>query len=425
MSLAPNKKEFPFKETFAAAADVFTPGSPIRESDLFQGRREQIRLLLSAAAQKGFHAILYGERGVGKTSLSYVLSDYVAQSTTLVLFPRANCVAGDNFSSLWRKIFKEIRVSERHLPPGFSSDEVEVVRSAIDGLPKKITPDLVMEQLRELSSGVIIAPIFDEFDRITDIETKTLFADTIKMLSDFGTSSTLILIGVAESVDELISEHASIERALIQIPMPRMSKEEIGQIISTGLKRLKMSIDRNTFDDIVNFSQGLPHIAHALALHSVRAALGRKSTKVKSEHMSQGIVASLAQWQQSIKSSYIAATRSNQPGHIFKEVLLACALCKTDEFGYFAAADLRGPLSHITGKDYEIASYSKHLKELSDGSRGDLLTRTGEQRRYRYRFKGPLARPYIFLRASADELVERELVSALMKSFSTPKLDRV
>ena len=67
-------------------------------------------------------------------------------------------------------------------------------------------------------------------------------ADTIKTLSDFSIPATVVLIGVADSVDELIGQHQSIERAIIQIPMPRMSKEEIEQIAINGLERLKLKI---------------------------------------------------------------------------------------------------------------------------------------------------------------------------------------
>ena len=35
--------------------------------------------------------------------------------------------------------------------------------------------------------------------------------------------ATVVLIGVADSVGELIREHGSVERALVQIQMPRMS----------------------------------------------------------------------------------------------------------------------------------------------------------------------------------------------------------
>jgi hypothetical protein len=44
------------------AGSVFTPGAPINEKDLFAGRREQVENIIDAVSQRGYHAILYGER---------------------------------------------------------------------------------------------------------------------------------------------------------------------------------------------------------------------------------------------------------------------------------------------------------------------------------------------------------------------------
>ena len=45
--------------------DAFSPGAPIDELDLLAGRTAQIDRMLDTVAQRGQHAILYGERGVG------------------------------------------------------------------------------------------------------------------------------------------------------------------------------------------------------------------------------------------------------------------------------------------------------------------------------------------------------------------------
>jgi hypothetical protein len=42
------------------------------------------------------------------------------------------------------------------------------------------------------------------------------FRSLIKVLSDNSVPATLVLVGVADSVDALIVEHQSIERALVQ-----------------------------------------------------------------------------------------------------------------------------------------------------------------------------------------------------------------
>ena len=52
-----------------------------------------------------------------------------------------------------------------------------------------------------------------------------------------------MLVGVADSVDQLIEEHQSIERAAVQIHMPRMSVSELSEIIDKGLSQAGMTIE--------------------------------------------------------------------------------------------------------------------------------------------------------------------------------------
>ncbi len=70
---------------------VFSPAAPIDERALFAGRRRQLRAVIDAISQRGQHAIIYGERGVGKTSLGNVLSEFLTGAQRLVLAPRINC----------------------------------------------------------------------------------------------------------------------------------------------------------------------------------------------------------------------------------------------------------------------------------------------------------------------------------------------
>lgn len=390
------------------AGTIFTPGAPINERQLFSGRLNQVQTIIDAISQRGYHVILYGERGVGKTSLSNVLADFLsdAGTTKKFLLPRVNCDASDTYSSLWKKQLQDIITTELRPGLGFKPDDIELNRSVLEGMPDKMAPDDVRRALEQLSKGVFLVPIFDEFDRLRDSYVATLMADTIKMLSDYSVDATILLIGVANSVDELINEHQSVERALVQIPMPRMSHAETGNIVQSGLRRLGLTIEQDALDEISRLSQGLPYITHLLALHSARQTLESGRTAVTSSDIEYGIQKSLEQWQQSIRSAYEMATRSHQPGHIYKEVLLACALARTDDLGYFSAADVREPLRVFTGRGYDIPNFARHLKELSETGRGDMLKRVGEKRRLRYRFNSPLIRPFIIMKGLSTGLID-------------------
>ncbi len=57
----------------AEIAKVFTPSAPVDDAALFAGRTTQLLKVVNAISQRGQHVVIFGERGVGKTSLSNIL----------------------------------------------------------------------------------------------------------------------------------------------------------------------------------------------------------------------------------------------------------------------------------------------------------------------------------------------------------------
>jgi Cdc6-like AAA superfamily ATPase len=382
------------------AGRVFTPTSPIDEPSLFAGRLEQLRLIIDVVNQKGQHAILYGERGVGKTSLANVLESFLrGPHVARVLAPRVNCDSQDSFESVWRKVFARIAddvvLTESVRSMGFGAETTDKPVSPAT-LLNGVTPDSVRRALNALAEDALPVLIIDEFDRLPQ-RPRRAFADTIKMLSDHAVPATVVLVGVADSVDQLIEEHQSIERALVQIRMPRMSAEEIAKIIYTALGELHMTIDDGAAHRIAKLSQGLPHYAHLLGLHASRAALDSQSMHVTNESVATAIDNSIRGSQQSIRRDYEYAVRSPKRDNLFSDVLLACALAETTELGHFAAQDVRESLRKITDKPYEIPSFAQHLNEFCESKRGGILEKSGIKRLFRYRFQNPLMQPFVIM----------------------------
>src|SRR5262245_65690918 len=99
-------------------------------------------------------------------------------------------------------------------------------------------------------------------DQITYHDTQTALADTIKTLSDNNVQTTLILVGVADSIDQLIAEHRSIDRALVQVLMQRMSKAELLEIVDRGFKRCELTVDQGVRSRLAEYAQGLQYLTH-------------------------------------------------------------------------------------------------------------------------------------------------------------------
>jgi Cdc6-like AAA superfamily ATPase len=360
--------------------------------------------VLDAVNLKGHHAVLYGERGVGKTSLANVIAETLT-SEKRVIVSKVNCDTSDDFDSVWKKAFSKIEFYATKPAVGFSKPPRREQSNLADQFPQKLVPNEVIRQLESLSREAVLIIVLDEFDRLPR-STTTLLSDCIKTLSDQAVNVTLMLVGVADSVGELIEEHQSIERALIQIPVPRMPRQELSQIVENGTARLGLSIDRAALDHITALSQGLPYYTHLLSLYASRQALDRHSMTITPIDVKAAIRDALDKSQQSIKSAYYEATRSQHTGNIYRQVLLACALAVTDEFGFFTAAAVREPLSRIMKKSYDIPSFARHLKVFSEPRSGRVLQKVGQERRFRFRFSSPLMQPFVIMTGLNDGLID-------------------
>jgi hypothetical protein len=229
-----------------------------------------------------------------------------------------------------------------------------------------------------------------------------LLADTIKALSDQGVRATLLLVGVADSVDQLIEEHPSVERSLAQIHMPTMSQVELGEIIDRGMHIAGLIAEPEFRDDAVRLAHGLPNYVHLLGQNAAKRAVEQRRDRIVRADLDPAIERSLEMVDESVLSAYHRATTSNRET-LYRDVLLACALAHRDDLDTFSAADVRDQLVAITGVDRDIPAFAQHLKDFSGaGERGKILDRLGTQRRYRYRFKNPLLPPFVLMKGRLD-----------------------
>jgi Cdc6-like AAA superfamily ATPase len=395
-------------EILARVSDVsraFSPGAPITTRDLFSGRVTQMSTLMEVVGRRGGHAVLYGERGVGKTSLAAVVSQVLASQNRITA--RVNCGAGDTFSTVWGRVFAEISLTIENPPLGFeSSPRIESFDAAGLLSEDPVTPDRVRSALGVISGQVPVVVFVDEFDRLHGGESRAPFADLIKSLSDYVVDATVVLVGVADDVDDLVAEHRSIERALEEILMPRMSVQESLQIVQKGLAGIGMLIEQNPLDRIVDLSKGLPHYTHLLAQEAALFALWDRREIVGDMDVTAATESALDKAQQTVKSDYSRATYSPRPHTLHPDVLRACALAPKDDLGFFAPVDVRDPLSRLLGRQVDIPIYQQHLNAFTTESRGEVLQRRGEARRFRYRFRNPLLEPYVILRGLRDDAVK-------------------
>lgn len=177
--------------------ETFTPGPAINEVAQFSGRRATIQRLQDIAIEKARHAIIFGERGVGKTSLANIFHKELNSQTKIVREIAIDADTGDSFDGIWRKVFRRIK---------WPGEDVTLDLQ----FPQEIEPDHVFLQLSRFGHNEIPIIIIDEYDRVQDDMCRVLMTDCIKSLARAPNNPTIILVGVAENILQLVSDHASI-----------------------------------------------------------------------------------------------------------------------------------------------------------------------------------------------------------------------
>ncbi|MGH9932573.1 MAG: AAA family ATPase [Pyrinomonadaceae bacterium] len=386
---------------------VFLPGTAISSYDWFVGRQEQMTRAMSGVLQPGRHVILFGERGVGKTSLAKVLVESLHNDGCRTLETMTiNCDESDDFTTLWRKIF-------RVLPSGKENGKTVYMDRQLPVEDVDISPDDVRHCLSGYREPFLI--VIDEVDQLTDHTARKFLAATIKNLSDHSANTTLMLVGVADTVDELIQEHQSIVRSLIQVQMPRMSREEIIEIVKKRFQyQLDMSIDAEACNMIALFSRGFPFYAHSFGLYAGQKALGEGRLNVTRQDVGTA-TADVALNAFNLHSAYHRATMSPQPSNRYDIALIACALARSDDHGFFSAADVRRPLSVLLNKTVDIPGYKHYLIEFCGEKRRQILQPIGEKGRMRYRFRDPLMLPFVIINAFGHGKLDMNILEAISR----------
>src|SRR5205085_2749627 len=141
--------------------------------------------------------------------------------------------------------------------------------------------------VRSLTNPPVI--FIDEFDRVTDADTHRLLADTIKLLADTNTDATVVVVGVADSLADLISGHESIARNIAPVQVSPMPVPELAEIIQKGFRFAYLQYEPGVDVRIAQLSQGYPHYTHLLGLWAGRSAIDTGYASVNLNHLDTAV----------------------------------------------------------------------------------------------------------------------------------------
>ncbi|HJT07833.1 MAG TPA: ATP-binding protein, partial [Stellaceae bacterium] len=388
----------------AKLRDAFTPTRPKHNAALFSGRYKQMQRIIAAIEEERAHVVVYGERGSGKTSLANVLAGKAEDAGYFVL--RLACNSELSFEDIFRGMLRRMPASL--LPDGIGATS----RAGVENFDQLATGHVGVAELVALFERIYekhVILIIDEYDRITAEDTKAKFAELIKNMSDSAVPVTLLIIGVADNVRELLGKHPSLQRTLVTIPMPLMTRREIDGIIVNGEEKSGLRFEAAVRQQIADFAQGLPYHAQLLCLFAARNAARRRSSRVEREDLRYAVQRAAEEAELRIKEAYDLAIGPHDNAS-FRDVLFYAARCKSDEFGTFSASDVAAVAGRTVGEGPEAAAsllaLQYPLKKLTEPERGAVLRRIVGPSGLRYAFTSQMLRHHVLVRqAEARKLI--------------------
>jgi Cdc6-like AAA superfamily ATPase len=325
------------------SSDLFAPKTSLwgRQAVLFSGRSAKVREGVEAVEVPGATAVIYGDRGVGKTSYAWQLFEILnGNEGVRKLYPELDEPEGE-FVCFWIECEQRYRnvpglllalLRPTHGKKGITlrdcfpkifdaqtSDRIEraytfnigvaSAKISIDpgsrskdemaGLLKQILMEgagdpyelfgefLNRAKEREPEKDFII--FVDEFDRLPD---RSGMGDFVKHCGE----ARLVLVGVAGSVGELVVEHPSADRKLIgsKIEVPPLEDDEVEQIFRKAERHVAAAgyyepvVFNNEFTQkAVSAAGGYPSIAQFLGFEAVRVS--RALTRARERKVEIGL----------------------------------------------------------------------------------------------------------------------------------------
>ncbi|MCG3126591.1 MAG: hypothetical protein CHACPFDD_01442 [Phycisphaerae bacterium] len=401
-----------YLDYLARCDQAFRPYVPIDLPEFFAGRVAHVRRLEEEINAPGRHVAIFGERGVGKTSLARLAYFFVKRDEERTHFVR--CSKASTFDTVFAEVLASAGVEvvlsgvesegEQEGRLGIGSIGAAVIRRStrtyrrIDAGPE-ITPKLLIDQMGNRNDLIII----DEYDRVEDTATHTRLAELIKHFSDAGATCKFLLVGVAETLTELIGKHESLSRSLAQIKLDRMSDEELLQIIEKAEAHLRVSFKGEIARRLIRLADGFPYFVHLIGRHAARTA-GEELLKnpkanlvVAEQEYAAGLHLAIENAEHSLPDQYQRAIiTTRRPSEKFTLILWAMALSDEREV---QVKDVAQSIGFFTGEAPKPGGFNWNLGELVSEKRGNVLTKVREGW---YKFANPLMRPYV------RSLMERE-----------------
>jgi uncharacterized protein len=327
-------------------AENLTPSDSIKTPERLFGREKTLTTIDRAFSSPGRQMFIYGDRGVGKTSLaltSAYLHTGIENQPIYVMCGRTN-----NFGQTIQAIGNAlIPVEERlekaasgggfnfTLPGGFGGVGVSDGTKSSTNISQPQSLNEALDIIRYVSakrrSTTIV--IIDEMERIEGQAEREKFAEFIRNIPELNADVRFIFCGIMHDVTELLQSHASAGRILETIELKRLNHSDLWKILTVVADKLNVKIQEEALIRISQVSDGFPHYVHLIGECLFWGMFDDESVVTKSgpAHYRTAIIGAIQRTEAALKAAYEKATYKTRNTADYEEALWALADSRSDK----------------------------------------------------------------------------------------------
>lgn len=256
----------------------FNSTQPVTSVRHLHGRQEEMEQLIDGVLERCNHALIYGPRGSGKTSLARVFANVADDRGMIVLY--SACEPGQSLHQLIGPYIAATLPADR--------------QQVLAGEPPLSTREMIDLLATHASRRYIF--ILDEFDRVTDAAVQHELARMMKMLSDAAIPVNIVTVGIGSSLSSMIEGHPSLRRHMTPVAVTSIQSDAVVALIDRGAAATGLPFTDAAREMIALLSCGSPYHVRLFCALSSLEALRRQHRMVEVGATVAGISRAVNDW---------------------------------------------------------------------------------------------------------------------------------
>lgn len=404
---------------------VFTPGElPINRGNVYVSRQTSEKLL-RRGIERNWCPVVYGDYGVGKSSMvrHYFRSEQKSSrfNTLTRRYPKRGRLVyfasseGLTMPKVFQVILEHLdyRVETEVLTSengsfGFNAgDKINSISATLNRGSQKRQSLVVStptdEKMLDIINSSKLTIIIDELHNSSDTF-RTELVRFIRASRISAHQANLVLIGTSADAQELVKSDPGLDRYLTDTPVEKMKPEESTELIRSGFRKLKIEIGESLVNRVVQVASGAPYILQSLCLDIAQTVRRNRRNNVQETDFTEAVKQFIRDRSGRMAKSYISAIETQGKKRYRKQILHAIAQADSD---YATMDDIRTYVSSKLGEQVAATALSGPLRDLKQQNFDNILRNvereTGDSIQNVSSFTDPMMKSYIRFMISISE----------------------